>query len=311
VGLSAERLRLELAKKRGDDLKLPRSRVYRALMGDTVAAQRFLEEEQIGTGDVLDPTDMIPIPLLRRRIDSHFANDEWHLAMQSHPLILGVEKVIVQVGHLQDQGHGNQKGNLGLALYDTEGVLVTRCNLFGTIRSPGYAFDDSPCRVLLQDEDVVANAQPGFSYHLEYTVGGGGGHSLHITNWLCKIYPLGWTEDLASYRFVDPEDDEGLYVGSADTNGRAHGLGHVLYDDGEIFAGLFTHGSMTEGVIYSSGQREPQHTMQDGSWDMASDVDGNVIVARYPVEADWLNDSSDSDASIISDHSDASGMYSD
>ncbi|CAK0850394.1 unnamed protein product [Prorocentrum cordatum] len=267
------------------DLRRAQVAVYRELAADQAAAQSFLREEGV---QIEDMVGLRPRVALRRLVRSAEPDDEWHVAVRSAPLELAVERVVVQALSFKDQGWGNSKGRIGLALLDAGGALMTRCDLFGTYRSPGYAYGDSPQRALESDEEVVARAVPGCSYRLEYVVGGGGGHSVSIVQLLCKIYPAGWTEDLASHRLRDPEGDAGLYLGPVDGGGRAHGEGRLEYDDGDTFVGGFEGGSLREGVLY--GRRGREDLMLQGTWVQGTPPPGSrqALRQRYPREADWL-----------------------
>jgi len=264
IQLPVAQLRLELAKKQGVDLKVPRQCAFREIREDPVAAERFLVAEGLNVNDV---RDLRPVLLCKTRVDDYTMDDEWHSAMQSPPLEGGVSRVWIAVGGFRDQGWGNWKGNLGLALYDGDGTLIARCNLFGTYRSDGYNHGDQPSRTLGSQEEVVARARPGCTYRLEYTVGGGGGHSLHVQQWTCMIVPSGWpVETVVSYHMEDPEGDAGEYAGAANADGRAHGLGQLVYAGrtSTVFVGEFASGSMVEGVVYVNARA--QITMKSGHW---------------------------------------------
>lgn len=300
------RLRLELARERGEDLRQAQRAVYRELATDQAAAQRFLQEEGLQLEDLVG---LHPRVALRRSVDSTEEDDEPHTAVQSAPLEFAVQRVVVQALLFQDQGWGNCKGRLGLALLDADGAVMARCDLFGTYRSEGYAHGDSPERVLGPDEEVVARAVPGCSYRLEYVVGGGGGHSVSIVQLLCKIYPTGWTEDLASHRLLDPEEDEGLYLGPVDGAGRAHGKGRLEYDDGDTFVGEFRDGSLREGVMYDRRGRED--LMLLGRWVQGTPPAGEEQRLRqmYPLQADWLVEEPSVDGQIHAEDSDEESGY--
>lgn len=62
---------------------------------------------------------------------------------------------------------------------------MTRCNIFGTIRQDQLS--EHAERTLSSTEPVVSSAQAHDVYKLEYTVGGGGGHELHVKNWVCTL----------------------------------------------------------------------------------------------------------------------------
>eukprot|EP00931_Biecheleriopsis_adriatica_P123141 TRINITY_DN9819_c0_g1_i1.p1 TRINITY_DN9819_c0_g1~~TRINITY_DN9819_c0_g1_i1.p1 ORF type:complete len:591 (-),score=98.70 TRINITY_DN9819_c0_g1_i1:195-1916(-) len=267
--LPVARLRLDLAKKQGIDLRLPRILAYRELKGDENAIKQFLQDEQITHADVIDKR---PTLLCCGRISDRTADDEWHSAQMSQPIDTTVELIIVTAGSFRDQNWGNRKANLGLALYDAEGAFVSRCNLFGTYRTPECTYGRAPSRTL-QTEEVVVSARPGFKYSLEYTVGGGGGHSIEVEDFRCMVYPHASQARIAC-RLQDPEGDEGNYRGPLDGDGKASGYGELEYDDGDIFVGSFLHGQMIEGAVYRASQL--RFTMRDGSWT----IDPNEEIAK-------------------------------
>lgn len=122
------------------------------------------------------------------KIDDSKSGDHWRCAVRSDPLKRYVAKVDVSAGEFRDQGWGNFKASLGLSLYNADDELVERCNLFGVYRSPEYQYGNSPARTLTADEPVVAKAEPGCTYRVEYIVGGGGGHVLHVQGFECKFF---------------------------------------------------------------------------------------------------------------------------
>lgn len=276
VFLPVASLQLELAKQQGKDLYRPRILAYRELGGDPEAIKQFFEIEQIGPSDVIDHR---PILLCCGRIMERTADDVWHCAQRSEPIETTMERIVVRVGTFHDQGWGNQKANLGLALYDTEGVLVARCNIFGTYRTPGCTYPDTSSRALDETEEVVALARPGFTYSLEYTVGGGGGHSIEVVPFFCFIYPKA-SQSIVACRIADPEGDEGDYRGPKDSDGHATGYGELEYDDGDIFVGRFHNGGMLEGVVHRASS--VQFTMKERCWTTAIDAG---LVEQYPLSS--------------------------
>ena len=74
--------------------------------------------------------------------------------------------------------------------------LIARCNIYGTVRTPQFlsqhvanaATNRCHPRHLGPEEPVVALGQEGDVYKLQYTVGGGGGHSINISNWTCDVF---------------------------------------------------------------------------------------------------------------------------
>eukprot|EP00588_Corethron_pennatum_P016739 CAMPEP_0194303360 /NCGR_PEP_ID=MMETSP0171-20130528/1231_1 /TAXON_ID=218684 /ORGANISM="Corethron pennatum, Strain L29A3" /LENGTH=746 /DNA_ID=CAMNT_0039054221 /DNA_START=71 /DNA_END=2312 /DNA_ORIENTATION=- len=274
------KLLLKLAKAKGeDDLFSFQRLVYEEIQSDLEEVTRFCAEEGICHEDLT--RKLKPVTLLVGSLHDREQDHEWRCALKSDSLTSKVSSVRVHAGSFEDQNWGNIKGMLGLALYDSDGVLVTRCNLFGTYRDTNYDYGDHPARVLNMQDEVVSMARPGFTYALEYRVGGGGGHSLHVTQWYCKIFPLGFlpsSESMHSYTMHDPEGDAGLFTGKLDRNGKGHGLGELVYYDEDIFIGEFSHGSLKTGVLYKKGKKG-RYTMKEGQW---SQVLERNILARFP-----------------------------
>jgi len=288
INLPTAKLKLSLAKAKGEDDLFPFQRlVYDEIRSNPEEVSRFCAEEGVSEEDL---TKLLkPVALLVEKLYDNTDGDEWRCALRSNALESRVSSVRVHAGMFKDQDWGNQKANLGLALYDTDGELVTRCNLFGTYRSDGYTYGDNPSRVLLMNDEIVSMARPGFKYALEYTVGGSGGHYLKVTALYCKIFPSGY---LPSQQFIqscsmrDPEGDEGLYTGQGDRNGKAHGLGELVYYDRYIFVGKFYHGSLKDGVLYKEN-KIPFYTMKDGSWSGYNAILENSILDRFPYDVSF------------------------
>jgi len=132
----------------------------------------------------------MPIEVVAPEIYEYGVDNEWKVAAGSARLSGRPSKINIKVGHVEDQGWGGKKGNLGLALYDKEGNFVERENLFGIIRSEDFDANygtPSPERSILPSEAIIYKAAAGFQYKLEYTVGHGGGHELKVEGWTCNI----------------------------------------------------------------------------------------------------------------------------
>ena len=63
--------------------------------------------------------------------------------------------------------------------------------------------------------------------------------------------------------FSDPEGDEGLYTGPVDLQRRPHGLGALVYTQGDSFYGEFRSGQMLIGRL-----ERDRYIMNNGDWDM-------------------------------------------
>jgi len=278
--LLVDRLRLDIGLGKGDvDLMELQRRVYRKILRDhsEKAAKEFLDEQGIDDPCVL--RDLRPSFLLVSSVNCSTGGDEWQEALQSNPLEGDVAKVMVSLKMFKDQDWGNTKGKVGLALYDTNEVLLARCNLFGTCRSELFrnTYEDRAYRTLYcEDDDVISKARPGFTYKLEFIVGGGGGHKLHLSKWACRIFFQDWNKDInTSQPMNDPEGDGGIYIGPVDDNNKANGNGRLEYYDGKTFIGCFSNGSMVSGVCYSQGGKRSLYTMVGGVW--TTELDRNMI----------------------------------
>ncbi|CAJ1955559.1 unnamed protein product [Cylindrotheca closterium] len=283
---------LNLAKKRGYDNLVPFQRkVYLGFLrdGKAAAAQKFLEKEGIFA---IDLRDLSPCFFGRGTLSSSISNDRWNEGCRSSALEGKVSHVVVAANNFRDQGWGNRKGVLALGLYSPNDELIVRCNLFGTYRTEAYSskFPRSVAyRLLESDQEVVSKCTPGCYYKLEFIVGGGGGHSLELDSFICKIFYKEWFAQQESppngcYRMHDPEGDAGIFLGNVNGEGVAHGKGRLEYDDGITFVGTFAGGLMLEGTSYQNGQAV--HTMVRGVWTSGSCL-GNpdeTVVARFPLD---------------------------
>jgi hypothetical protein len=296
--IPVSKMHLDLAKKREDDnLVSFQRKVYLKFLRDdkSTEAQQFLEQEGIGA---LDVRDLSPCFFGRGSLLSTISTDGWNEGCRSSALEGEVSHVVVTADNFQDQGWGNAKGTLGLGLYSSDDELIARCNLFGTYRSEEYAskFPGTLAYRLLEvDEEVVSKCTPGCYYNFEFRVGGGGGHRLELESFTCKIFYKEWHVAGASssngcYRMHDPEGDAGVFIGSVNEQGVAHGKGRLEYDDGITFVGTFANGLMLEGTNYQNGQAV--HTMAGGSWTSGSYI-GNLdetMVARFFLDTNEITE---------------------
>jgi len=130
-----------------------------------------------------------------RKIDD---DTQWHgrkkFALRSEPLQGEVEKIEVSVARFEDQGWGGCQARLCIYLHDpaNEDTQVAWMKIFGPLRTSEYDYSkhgSSPSCTIGKEEAVVALAKPGMVYKLRYQNGGGGGHSITVDNWRCKIFP--------------------------------------------------------------------------------------------------------------------------
>lgn len=125
---------------------------------------------------------------------------QWHskhkFALRSGPLPDEVEKIHVSVGECRVGGWGGCQARLFIYLHnpaDNDNVVASR-KIFGPLRT-GEDPGRSPSCTLDASDEVVSLAQPGMVYKLRYQCGGGGGHSIYVKDWCCKVYPKSRTTD--------------------------------------------------------------------------------------------------------------------
>jgi hypothetical protein len=132
-----------------------------------------------------------------------YDDTQWHgkhkFALRSKPLGGEVEKIEVTVADFQDQGWGGCQARLFIYLYDEEDKVVASKLIFGPLRTAAYderKHRRSPSCTLDAEEQVVAMARAGMFYRLKYQCGGGGGHSITVKDWRCKVVPKVVDEDM-------------------------------------------------------------------------------------------------------------------
>jgi hypothetical protein len=139
-------------------------------------------------------------------VGSVYDDTQWHgkhkFALRSRPLQDEVEKIEVTVGHFGDQGWGGCQARLFIYLHDPSSNHAEKelasMKIFGPLRTDQYderKHKRSPSCNIGADEQVVALAKPGMVYKLRYQCGGGGGHSITVNKWSCKIFPRSRSTD--------------------------------------------------------------------------------------------------------------------
>ena len=87
---------------------------------------------------------------------------------------------------------------------------------------------------------------------------------------LSSVFPA-HAQTQCSYTFVDVEGDSGPYTGQCQ-NGEAHGVGTVVYDNGDRYEGEFQHG-LNHGqgtfVVADGGRYE-------GAWQHGKPTNGTL-----------------------------------
>ncbi len=205
----------------------------------------------------------------------------WTTAVESGRIEKKVYKILVSAETFKDESRGshNRSCCLALALFDDAGEVVERCKLFdgpspyssssSNTRSKPYPF----CVFGKQDR-IVANAKVGYTYKLQYMIGSSPQY-VQVEGIVCKIIPS--IDSVTSYRMRDADGEEGLYIGSINSDRFAHGEGSLEYEDGKSFVGMFKNGSMVDGVLYRGSQI--RHTLKRGKWTKSID---EVLVEKYP-----------------------------
>mmetsp|Transcript_156784 Transcript_156784/g.285265 ORF Transcript_156784/g.285265 Transcript_156784/m.285265 type:complete len:337 (-) Transcript_156784:73-1083(-) len=154
-----------------------------------------LSDTSVKDGDNL--TLVKQVGTMHLLLDQIFDNTQWHgrhkFALRSEPLLQEVEKIEVKVDDFQDQGWGGCQARLFIYLYNiADNKEIARMKIFGPLRTAEYderKHRRSPSYTIGEEEPVVALARPGMVYKLRYQCGGGGGHSITVKNWSCKIFP--------------------------------------------------------------------------------------------------------------------------
>ena len=170
------------------------SRIALNLVVDTtILDDSLLVADAVAAGSSILVLMQNPGPIcLEANITDHTVSDDVRPAARSKELWDRIQSIEVSAAGFHDQDHGNCKANLFLTLKREEAgetQVLVRKNLYGTYREAHYKYGPSPPTLTLtDDEPLVFLAEPGSYYQMEYTVGGGGGHSITVVDWVCKIF---------------------------------------------------------------------------------------------------------------------------
>jgi len=85
-------------------------------------------------------------------------------------------------------------------------------------------------------------------------------------------------DGMSSFHLADPEGDYGLFTGTVNERGEAHGRGQLAYDDGDVCVGSFVDGALEEGAVYDL-RRLLTFTVESGQWTDRIDDD---IAENFP-----------------------------
>lgn len=119
----------------------------------------------------------------------HNCSDSYYPFWHSERLPSKVESVSVKC-QWRDQDWGNKKGRMRAVLI-REGEQKVVVDLFGVCRADGRTGFKGAMKSLSSSHPLVSKAQPGDSIMVEFCVGGGGGHELHIKDFHCTIQMSG------------------------------------------------------------------------------------------------------------------------
>mmetsp|Transcript_81392 Transcript_81392/g.226705 ORF Transcript_81392/g.226705 Transcript_81392/m.226705 type:complete len:270 (-) Transcript_81392:182-991(-) len=186
-------VKAKILKEQEYQLRLHEARL---ILGDEVLEDRAVLSEAVAKdGGSLTFVKHVGVMELFLALISD--DTQWHdkhkFALRSEPLFDQVEKIEVTVGSFRDQGWGGRVARLFIYLYNpADDTEVARMKIFGPLRTEAYdeaKYGSSPFCTVGEDKPVVALAQPGMVYKLKYQCGGGGGHSITVKDWRCKIFP--------------------------------------------------------------------------------------------------------------------------
>ena len=207
---------------------------------------------------------IIHVPTLQKKLTKGGA---WIGVKQSGFLERNVQNLMISVEEFYDL---KKKCNLGIALFDDKGRIVTRVNIFGNRKKLQGHF-----RIFSTDDEIVSEAKPGYFYQLQFAVNADCVDNLQVKGWVCRIFADSAT--MPSTCMTDNDGDLGYYFGPRNEAERAHGVGFLEYENGNTFVGKFDHGNLVEGAYYMVDQI--QATMEDGQWNTNIDTE---LELKYP-----------------------------
>jgi len=200
-GEQVKDIKQRILKQRSYEVKLEELRLILddQILDDSVT----LADTSVKNGDTFTLIRRERRGVMELHVDRIEDDTQWHgrhkFALRSEPLKHEVEKIVVTVGHFEDQGWGGCQARLFIYLHDpSTDQQVAAKKIFGPLRTAEYdekKHRRSPSCTIGEEEPIVSLAQPGMVYKLKYQCGGGGGHSITVKNWCCKVFPKGWTTD--------------------------------------------------------------------------------------------------------------------
>jgi len=111
------------------------------------------------------------------------SHDSWE-TKGSQALVSDLVSVECKASSFNDQGWGNQKSRVRLALADSTGAIVAAADCFGV--AP-HTNQGAKSTTFDRSNDVVSMAKSGYTMHLQTYVGGGGGHQIFV-NGLMAVF---------------------------------------------------------------------------------------------------------------------------
>ena len=164
-----------------------------------------------------------------------------------------------------------------MTLCDSSKKVVEKIDLFGKTTN----VNNSPHRLIGENEPIVSKARPGFFYQLECEVKSGYQDTITLAGLICKIIPS--SRSAPSFEMTDPEGARGWYIGPVDINGKAKGMGIFHYETGFTFVGEFKSGKWIKGAYYRG--TIAVGTMKNGHWDKQVD---QSVVSKFPYDTSFF-----------------------
>lgn len=232
-----------------------------------------------------------PMFLCIREIHDSTQDENWRSSSLISPkLTFELGHIHVSVRNFYDQEWGHSRAQLALALYNESGKRIFRQDLFGIYRTEEFQSkfgDDEPFAWFDSSHEIVARAQPGYSYKLQYIVGGGAGgyHELHLQDFVCKLFPKGMKAELETFehggkgRYLPSKDGQGLLVYN-------QGLVCVYADAGEDrIPGVGYYFANHAGGRQSDLFYQPTCYWQDSQWITNVPTE---MAEKFPLQVDQI-----------------------
>jgi len=189
--------------------------------------------------------------------------------LKTEPLLSGVKCIIVSSKLVQSF---KAESKLVLTLYDCDGQVKKRLDLFGNIRET----PSSPNRMIFAKEQIISALSHGDYYRLECKVAPGQSDFITLKGLSCKI--ISSTTIGSPHQLTDFANRKGTFVGFLDYEGKMNGKGSFHYlENGFTFVGQFDHGAWIKGVLYYGDI--VKLTMKDSKWEETRDT---ALIKKFP-----------------------------